>query len=90
MRRNLWAVVGGGLLILGIGLFVTSASPTDFGWFAYTPHDSHVRFPSDVVIMSRGRLIGWSIVVLGLIVMAGGIGYRAGQRRAHTQLGSEG
>lgn len=85
MRRNLWAVVGVGLLILGIGLFLTSASATDFGWFAYTPLDNQVRFSSSVVVLSRGRLIGWLIVVLGLIVMAGGIGYRAGQRRGPAE-----
>lgn len=84
MRRKLWAVLGVGLSILGIGLFLTSAISTDFGWFAYTPLDNQVRFSSNFVIMSRSQVIGWLIVVLGLIVLAGGIGYRAGQRRGQA------
>ena len=69
------------MLVLGTCLFLTSASATEFGWFAYTPLDNEVRFPGNVVIMSRGRLVGSLMVALGLIVMAGGLGYRAGRRR---------
>lgn len=80
MRRHWWIVMGLGLLVVGIGLVLSSASGTDFGWFAYTPLDNEVRFSSEFVILSRGRLFGCLVVGLGLLVIAGGIGYRAGRR----------
>ncbi len=83
VRRNLWAVLGATLLLLGVVLFATSGTaPTDFGWFAYAPLDGQVEFSSEVVIMSRGRLASALVAVLGLLVLAAGLGYRAGVRRA--------
>lgn len=84
MRRHLWAVVSVGLLVLGSGLFLTSASANDVGWFAYTPIDNQVRFPGDVVFLTRERLLGCVVAVLGLTILAAGIGYRVGQRRGSS------
>ena len=85
MLRHLWAVAGAALLGVGLVLVLTSDGPADYGWFAYTPLDDDAgSFPlaGNAVILSRTELIGSAVGVLGLVVLALGIGYRLGQRRA--------
>lgn len=89
LRRNLWVIAGLALLLLGVGLFLTSPSGSDsardFGWFAYTPleegDDFGVVLGNDFVIVSRDQLVAGLLAAVGLVVMAAGIGYRAGRGR---------
>lgn len=82
MRRNIAMVVGSALLVLAVVLFGTLNSSPEFGWFAYTPLSSNdIDYTSDAVLLSRGRFVACLVGVLGLLVLAGGRGYRAGQRR---------
>ena len=83
MRRQLWWVVGLVLVGAGVALALTSRSePTDFGWFAYTPLDDPDTFPaSRSYLVSRGMLYGTGLATLGLVLLAGGLGYVLGRRR---------
>jgi len=85
VHRYLWAVAGVALLGVGLVLVLTSNGPEDYGWFAYTPLDDDAgsfQLAGNAVILSRTELIGSALGVLGLVVLALGIGYRLGRRRA--------
>jgi heme/copper-type cytochrome/quinol oxidase subunit 1 len=91
MRRHLWWVLGLVLVCGGAVVALSAqAGPDDFGWFAYTPlsddPDWHMGW-SDIMsngsalIVTRGQVAGIAAVALGLVVIAGGVGFRLGQRR---------
>jgi len=88
LRRNAVLLLGFGLLLVGLGLFVAAArepsSPADFGWFAYTPLNPGVGLGGDFVVVPRLHLIAGLVVGLGLLLMAGGVGYRLGRRQRGT------
>lgn len=91
MRRFLWFALG--LVLLGAGLLLALTSPppaaTDFGWLAYTPLEGPEADwyfgwdePMRGVTVSRGLIVGCVVGVLGLLVLATGVAYRLGRRRA--------
>jgi hypothetical protein len=80
MRRYLWAVTVVVLLVVTVGLFVTSTDDGDYGWFAYTPDSGKIDLGPDLVMMSRARVAAWAFGALTLIVLAAGSGYALGRR----------
>jgi hypothetical protein len=88
VRRWLWVVVG--VAAMGVGAWLvlaTRSSAADFGWFAYTPLEDGHQFVGHAVLLSRTQVIGCAIGVFGLVVVAGGVGYRLGLRRGRTGEG---
>ena len=98
MRKHLWAVTG--LVLLGVcaWLVLPLTSNNDFGWTAYTPQpdwcsDSAggctgvLYTDNDAVVLSQRQVIGFLAGVLGLTVIATGIGLRLGQRRGPDAAG---
>lgn len=91
MRRHLWWVLGLVLVCGGVVVMVTArAGPDDFGWFAYAPPsddpDWHMGWSDpassgSALIVSRRQLAGSVAVALGLVVVAGGVGFQVGRRR---------
>ena len=92
MRRNLWWILG---LVLVAGGIVVSMSartgPDDFGWFAYTPPDGYADWDmswsdgpgsGSALLVTRRQVAGAAVAVLGLVVVAAGVGFRLGRRRA--------
>jgi heme/copper-type cytochrome/quinol oxidase subunit 1 len=91
MRRHLWWVLGLVLVCGGLAVALSAqAGPDDFGWFAYTPLSDDPdwqmgwRGPmsnGSALILSRWQLAGAAGAALGLMVLAGGVGFRLGRRR---------
>ncbi len=96
MRRFAWLGVAIVLIAVGGVLAATSpAGPADFGWFAYTPLDDpdwsmSWRDGGTVVLLTRARLVGYAVLVLGLVVLAGWAGFRLGRRRQAPGIGAAG
>ncbi|MGF9754000.1 hypothetical protein AAII07_02265 [Microvirga sp. 0TCS3.31] len=91
MLRHLWWVLGLVLVCGGVAVLLSARpGPEDFGWFAYTPPsddpDWHMSWRSPMtdgsaVILSRWQLAGSAVVALGLMTIAGAVGFRLGRRR---------
>jgi hypothetical protein len=64
---------------MGAVVVFTTNSAADFGWFAYTPGNG-LDTTGNAVLLSRVQVIGLSLGVLGLVILASGAGYLAGQR----------
>jgi hypothetical protein len=89
--RHLWWAVGLVLVCGGVAVVLSAqAGPDDFGWFAYTPAtdnpDWHMSWSDPMsngsaLIVSRWQVAGSAVVALGLMVIAGGVGFRLGRRR---------
>jgi hypothetical protein len=80
VRWILWSASGVGLLIVGAVVVFTTNSAADFGWYAYSP-GNRLEMTGNFVLLSRIQVIGLCLGVLGLVVLASGAGYLAGQRR---------
>jgi hypothetical protein len=89
--RHLWWVAGLVLVCGGVAVALSARTgPDDFGWFAYTPpsHDPEGamswRGPisnGSALVVSRWQVAGAAVATLGLMVMAGGVGFHLGRRR---------
>ena len=98
MRRHLWWVLGLVLVCGGVAVTLSAqAGPDDFGWFAYTPPsddpDWHMGWSDPIssgsaLIVTRWQAAGAVAVALGLVVIAGGVGFRLGRRRAAREVHS--
>ena len=83
-------LVGGGVAIA----LSSRAGPADFGWFAYAPLGdgsggqwTASGFPSDgwMLFVTRWQMVGGALAAIGLVVLAAGIGFRLGRRRASVE-----
>lgn len=91
MVRHLWWVLGLALVAAGVAVLLsTQASSSEFGWFAYTPLPDDAdwqmgwadpRSSGSVMAVSRGQVAGLAVTTVGLVVLAGGVGFRLGRRR---------
>ncbi|MBB6628214.1 hypothetical protein H5V45_12870 [Nocardioides sp. KIGAM211] len=92
MRRHLWWVLGLVLVVAGIVValsvgpgpgddvyYLTERPPTRPDWFTGF---SQADTSGSLVFLSRGQLAGCALAVLGLLVVAAGLGFRMGRRRA--------
>jgi len=91
--RHLWWVLG--LVLVGGGVAIAMSSrtsPSDFGWFAYTPlHDDadwHMTWGDSLSngsasIVARWQMAGYGVAVMGLTVLSAGISFQLGRRRAY-------
>ena len=89
VRHHLWWILGLVLVSGGLAIAVSFrvASPTDFGWIAYTPlsdnSDWHMGWSDgSALIVSQWQLAGCAVTAIGMMVLVGGTGFRLGQRRA--------
>ena len=81
MRRFLYLVIGLGLLALGVYLLVYLDGSVDVGWYAYTPEEAETRaLDGDVTVLSQTQLLGAGCGVVGLMVIAAELGFRAGRK----------
>lgn len=73
------AFVGVDLVIVGAVLLVWRSGGQEFGWFAYS-----AGFGSDPVfwVVTFRQSVGAALVAVGLAVVAGSLGYRAGLKRS--------
>jgi heme/copper-type cytochrome/quinol oxidase subunit 1 len=72
------AVVGLVALVLGTVLALRARS-TSYGWFAYAPLDPDPHLPR---LVSDREVLAWAAAVLGLVLLAGCLGYLLGSRSA--------
>lgn len=68
------AVVG--LVLLVAGVMTAPATPA-FGWFAYAPLANPPTLPGP----TAGQIFGASLGGVGLVLVAGALGYYAARRR---------
>ncbi len=91
VRRLLWWGLGLVLVVGGLAIALsTRAGPTDFGWFAYTPLNDDPTWymgwsDGAGLIVSRWQLAGCAVAAIGMMVMAAGIGFHVGRRRANPR-----
>lgn len=98
MRRQLWWILGLGLVVGGVAMALsTPAASADFGWFAYAPSSDHSEWhmgwgdPLDsatAVIVSRWALAGYGVAGVGALILTAGIAFQMGRRRATPATGS--
>ena len=70
------AVVGCGFIVVGL------LTPVSFGWFAYQPLANAAFAPAGSgVFLSRLTIVGFGILVLGLLALAYLAGVRVGASR---------
>lgn len=84
VRSHLWWAIGLGLV--GLGIVLQATAPQDFGWFAYAGGDLHL---DGVVLLTHQDMWGLSITFLGLLVLAGWLGFVLGRRTSRRAQGSE-
>ena len=80
-RRN--ALVIAALFIVIAGSLVLLLAPTTvpaYGWTAYTPLSSGPDY-STTSFLTNQHILGASLAVLGLITLAGAVGFRLGLGR---------
>ncbi len=80
-RRN--ALVVAALVIVIAGSLVFLVAPTTvtvYGWTAYTPLSSGPDY-SRTSYLTDQHIVGAALAVLGLITLAGAVGFRLGLRR---------
>jgi len=76
-----WPLVGALALVSGLALARLAPEAGGFGWFAYTPLSSErPGVILDFVLVSRAQLAGFLLAALGVVVLAGWVGYRLGRR----------
>ena len=85
--------MGLALSVGGVVLALRQPTIYDFGMFAYSPDAAGER-PFEVGLsfghggglwlFTSGQLVGWALLGVGLILLAAGLGYRTGRRRAST------
>jgi heme/copper-type cytochrome/quinol oxidase subunit 1 len=90
LRWYWWLAVGVIGVVAGVGLIATSnawgGSSSEFGWFAYTPlSDSEVSVADEFTSRVDQLWVGVAVAVVGLLVIAVGVGYRLGQRQTQRQ-----
>jgi hypothetical protein len=81
VRGHLWWLAGLALVVPGVAMLLASRPdpvPADFGWYAYTP----LTEGSSVLMWTGWQLAGAGVAVLGLLLLASGLGYRLGRRRS--------
>ena len=94
-RRWLWPIAGLLLIAAGVVVVLTAPSgPVDAGWFAYTPleggSDWYMEWDGDdgpttaALISTRQHVVGYAVLGLGVLVVATGVAYRLGRRRARV------
>lgn len=83
IRANWAFAVGLGIAVVGLVLVAIAAvfaPPVEYGWFAYAPPSAinpvHLTGPT------AGEIFGVSLAGVGLILIAGALGYLRGRRRA--------
>ncbi|WP_341926900.1 hypothetical protein [Nocardioides psychrotolerans] len=91
MLRHLWWLLGLALVLGGVAVVLSSqTSSSDFGWFAYTPPSEGADWQmgwgdtlsgTSAMVVSRWQLMGGAAAAAGLVVLAGGLGFRLGRRR---------
>lgn len=83
MRRPaLLCVLGLLLAVVGAVVVTTAGDPGtgDFGWFAYTPLDPGSDV--EILVVTRARVVGAAVALVGLLVATGAAGFALGRRRA--------
>ena len=81
IRTHRVFVAGLGAAVVGLTLLIAAAMtqpPLTFGWFAYAPLSSSVFLPGP----TAGEIFGTGLSAMGLIVIAGSLGYLRGRRSA--------
>ncbi|MBT2503455.1 cbb3-type cytochrome c oxidase subunit I [Curtobacterium sp. ISL-83] len=70
------------VMVVGIVILAVAASrPVSSGWFAYAPLSGTTFTAAGVHVLSTASLVGAGVVVVGLLLLAGWLGYRQGARR---------
>jgi hypothetical protein len=99
MLRHVWWVLGLVLVCGGVAVALSAqAGPEDFGWFAYAPPsddpDWHLGWSDPItngsaLVVSQWQMMGAAVAALGLMVVAGGAGFRLGRRRGAPDESSQ-
>lgn len=76
-RASLVLALGALLLVVGAALLVVAAT-VDVGWFAYAPESQAVLAPG--VWLRPRQVWGAGLVVAGLVVVSGAVGFLVGRR----------
>lgn len=84
IRANRLFTAGLGIAVVGLVLILVAAvsapPPTQsFGWFAYAPTAINPVFTTGP---TAGEIFGSSLAGVGLVLIAGALGYLRGRRRA--------
>ncbi|WP_432512293.1 hypothetical protein [Kineococcus sp. SYSU DK001] len=84
MRRprltTLLAVTGVLLVLIGIALLASSPYAA-FGWYDINDGSIPVEALGDLAVMTSRQYRGGQLATLGLVVVAGAVGYALGRRR---------
>lgn len=79
IRTHRWFTGGLGAAVVGLALVIaaTVTQPSrEFGWFAYAPLPAAVLLPGP----TAGEIFGIGLASLGLVLIAGSLGYLRGRR----------
>jgi hypothetical protein len=88
LRRYWWLAVGVVGVITGLGLIAASNvwGESPFGWFDYSPlNDSGISVAEEITRRVDQMWAGVAVAVVGLLVIAVGVGYRLGERHSPVE-----
>jgi hypothetical protein len=89
-RRSLRILLGAGIVapIVGIGLITFGAlpEPASFGWSAYAPLPHTVYIATGAHAFSTMEVVGFIVLVVGLLALAFWGGHAVGSRRSTPAL----
>ena len=80
VRRYVVLALGIGAVIAGTWVNLTAQA--SFGWFAYGASYAPLDESTMLVAITPRTVLSYSLIILGLVLIAGWTGYAIGQRRA--------
>jgi hypothetical protein len=96
VRRHLGWVFGLALVVAGVVLQLTHRAPQEFGehYIAVSKDPRYNNFmepphSAEFVLLTHGQVVGQIVMVAGLLVLAGWLGFVLGRRKRPSSQGSE-
>ena len=76
-----YGVLAVGVVLTLAGAVLMLTQPVSFGWTAYAPLSSNTFAPP---WLSPGMIAGLVLLILGLVAIAGWVGFRLGRSRTYS------
>lgn len=76
----MWGLLGAAVILVSVGAGLLLFTPVSFGWFAYAPLSGESFSFSGMYPLTPERGAGAGLTVLGMLIVAGVLGWVLGRR----------